>query len=527
MSSIAIVRLAAVLALALCLVPSSQAFPSPATSDVHHLQARDLSASLQSCLTKSGATLVYPNASTYGSLSRAENTNYVGSAAPHPQVIVQPSSSAQIASVIKCVNADGGNTKISPRGGGHGYAAYSLSGQVVLDSSKMTSIKIDAANKQATIGFGQKLGHVAQTLGAQGFALPHGTCPQVGVAGHSLGGGWGYTSRKWGWLVDHIVAIQLVDATGTVKTINAQSTGADADLWWAMRGAGSNNFGVVTHFTYALQAAPSVMTNYAHTYGSNADCAKVLLALQSLLSSSKIPNELGGELLMYGENSGSDGACSLSGMYFGNKSAYKTVMKTVNDAVSAQGVTATKATATEFDNYLDALTNIMGDLSQDQVYEPYYAQSIVDDGAPSYTPQSATAIVNAVQAAVGAGGAGNSISFDFNGAGSVTNANPTTGDMSFNHRNAMFFSQIYSYAFPGFDKPQAQSSALSKINAITQAVRNAKPNGDWHAYQNYIDPNLQNFGTAYYGSNLDRLKSIKKTADPKTIFDFPQGLAHA
>ncbi|MCO5585424.1 hypothetical protein L7F22_039357 [Adiantum nelumboides] len=467
---------------------------------------RSLSSSVKSCLSKTGAKLSYPSNSNYTDLSKAENTNY-GSL--HPDVIVSPSSTQQVAATVKCVAADNGNTKFSPRGGGHGYAAYSLS---------------------VTTGAGATLGPLAKTIGQQGFALPHGTCPQVGSA-HGLGGGWGFASRHWGWLMDHIVALELVDAKGNIKTLNQQSTGSDADLWWALRGAGSNNFGVVTHFTYAMEQAPALTTNYNHVYGSNADCAKVLLVLQDLGSktdaNSGLPSEFGAELLMYGENSGDDGACSLSGQYLGSKTNYQSTMKKINSALSAQGVTATKVSAQEFNNWVDALTNIMGDLDQGKVYESYYAQSIMDDGKPGYTASSAKAITDAMQAAVGVEGSGNSISFDLNGPLSATNANPAYGDMSFNHRNSLFFSQIYSYDFPGFDNQNARSNALQKISAITQATRNAKPNGDWHAYQNYIDPELKNFGTAYYGNNLDRLKSIKTSSDPKTIFDFPQGLAHA
>lgn len=329
-----------------------------------------------------------------------------------------------------------------------------------------------------------------------------------------------------------VVSIQYVDATGTIKTVSQQSTGQDAEVWWGLRGAGSNNFGVVTQFVYHMESAPALTTNFNSVYANNADCAKVLLALQELGSKQPqdggLARELGGEILMYGENSGSnDGACSFSGQFLGSKTTFKTVKKVLNDNLSARGVVATSATANEFNNWVDALTNIMGDLTQPKVSEPYYAQSIMDDGAPQYTAESAAAIVQAMQDAVGVEGSGNSISFDLNGPVSATNGASPTGDMSFVHRKSLFFSQIYSYGYPGFDKPEAQKNALEKISAITSAVRNAKPGADWTSYQNYIDPNLQSFGAQYYGSALARLQSLKKAVDPSTLFDFAQGLAHA
>jgi hypothetical protein len=299
-----------------------------------------------------------------------------------------------------------------------------------------------------------------------------------------------------------------------------------------MRGAGSNNFGVVTTFVYSMVSAPTQITNFNSVYGSNSDCVQLLLTLQELGSKSPqnggFPVALGGEGLFYGENSGNNGACSFSGQYLGSKANFKAAKKLLNDNLKAKGVTASSATATEFTSWLAALTDIMGDLTTPKrIYEAYYAQSIMDDGSPGYTQSSAQAIIDAMQAAVGVSGSGNSISFDLNGFGSATNSPPAYGDMSFVHRQSLFFSQIYSYDFPGFDKPQAQQAALTKLNAITQAVRNAKPSATFLSYQNYVDPNLANFGSQYYGSALNRLKSIKKAADPNTIFDFAQGLAHA
>lgn len=64
----------------------------------------------------------------------------------------------------------------------------------------------------------------------------------------------GYSSHLWGWLLDHITAMDFVDAQGNFKTVTSTS---DADLWWALRGAGASNFGIVTAFTYALEDAPT------------------------------------------------------------------------------------------------------------------------------------------------------------------------------------------------------------------------------------------------------------------------------
>lgn len=154
--------------------------------------------SLQTCLGDTGAEAVYPTDTEYANLTLADNSNYH----PQPQAIVIPKSTQEVAAIVRCVSAEQGRVTLSPRGGGHGYAAYSFSGQVVIDSSQMTDIVLNDTAQEVTVQMGQTIGTLALTIGRAGYALPHGTCPGVGIAGHSLGGGWGYTSRQWGWLVD-------------------------------------------------------------------------------------------------------------------------------------------------------------------------------------------------------------------------------------------------------------------------------------------------------------------------------------
>lgn len=79
-----------------------------------------------------------------------------------------------------------------------------------------------------------------------------------------------------------VVSLELVDIGGNIKLLNSSSVGMDAELWWALRGAGANNFGVVTSFTYAMEAAPTAVMNYGISFSSKSDCAQVLLAVQEL-----------------------------------------------------------------------------------------------------------------------------------------------------------------------------------------------------------------------------------------------------
>ena len=90
-------------------------------------------------------------------------------------------------------------------------------------------------------------------LAARGVTIPAGSCPSVGIAGHALGGGMGLAGRQFGLTADNILSAQIVTADGRLRTASAQS---NPDLYWALRGGGGGNFGVVTSFTFRVHPVP-------------------------------------------------------------------------------------------------------------------------------------------------------------------------------------------------------------------------------------------------------------------------------
>lgn len=320
---------------------------------------------------------------------------------------------------------------------------------------------------------------------------------------------------------------------GNIKQLSASSTGTDAELWWALRGAGSNNFGVVTAFTFAMERAPTATVNYELHFGPETDCTQVLLEVQAMgglpaTDPNGLPLDLGVEVLLMGRDSNQDSACYLQGQFLGKKSAYQTVMNKILNKLATKGIKpkTSESKVQEFSSWVEALTDLMGSLDTSDDYLPYYAQSLVDNGAPSYTQQQTTRVFDALRVARGIKRTENDVSFDLLGPGSKTNGQASTGDMAYIHRQGLFLVQIYSAYFPG-SSDSTHADAVAKITAITDAIRQAKPASEWHSYQNYIDPYLQNFGPEYYGDALGRLKSLKTITDPHVIFDFPQGLGHA
>src|SRR6185295_264456 len=108
----------------------------------------------------------------------------------------------------------------------------------------------------ATVQAGCLLGEVDRATQEHGLATPLGFISEVGVAGLTLGGGLGYLTRRFGWTVDNLLAVEIVTADGAVRRASHDE---NADLFWAIRGAGAN-LGVVTSFTFRLHAVgPTVV----------------------------------------------------------------------------------------------------------------------------------------------------------------------------------------------------------------------------------------------------------------------------
>jgi FAD/FMN-containing dehydrogenase len=138
---------------------------------------------------------------------------------------------------------------LAVRGGGHDYAGRSVcEGGVVLDLSPMSSIIIDAEARTARVQAGAGWAAVDAAAQPEGLAAIGGTVSTVGVAGFTLGGGFGHLSRKHGLAVDNLVAADVVTADG--RALRA-SESENEDLFWALRGGGGN-FAVATSFEFEL-----------------------------------------------------------------------------------------------------------------------------------------------------------------------------------------------------------------------------------------------------------------------------------
>lgn len=171
-----------------------------------------------------------------------------------PALVAQPTSAHDVAAAVGFARHHG--LLLSIKGGGHNIAGTSIAPDgLTLDMSRMRDVTVDPAAKLAHVGPGCLLKDVDRATQEYGLATVLGFVSETGVAGLTLGGGFGYLTRRFGWAVDNLEEVEIVTADGEIRMANRDQ---NADLFWALRGGGGN-FGVVTRFTFRLhQVGPTI-----------------------------------------------------------------------------------------------------------------------------------------------------------------------------------------------------------------------------------------------------------------------------
>ena len=164
-----------------------------------------------------------------------------------PALIVQCADADDVPPAIALARRH--KLEISIRGAGHNIAGNALCNDgLTIDFSNMKNVRVDAEKRRAYVEPGATLADLDEATQAHGLATPVGINSTTGIAGLTLGGGFGWLTRKYGMTIDNLVSVDLITAEG--RKIRASET-ENADLFWAIRGGGGN-FGVVTRFEFQL-----------------------------------------------------------------------------------------------------------------------------------------------------------------------------------------------------------------------------------------------------------------------------------
>jgi FAD/FMN-containing dehydrogenase len=453
--------------------------------------------------------VLFPGTPGYGQARLVYNTRYDGA---KPAAVVQPRDAHDVAAVVKWARKH--DVRITAKGGGHSYAGYStIANGVVVDLTLMRGIRVNTASKQATIGAGCQLIDVYSALAAKGVTVPAGSCPSVGVSGHALGGGMGLAGRRFGLLADNLLALTIVTADGAVRTASPKS---NPDLYWACRGGGGGNFGIVTSFTFSVHRARSAAFFNVSWPWSAASAA--MAAWQGFMPDA--PAALTSIFHLATSGGGSPQA-SANGQFFGSPSALRRLLAPLagNGGRVQVGSMAYLPLMLYWAGCSHGFrachtrgTRPGGTLPR----EAFFAKSqYVSDPVPARGRATMIDWIERRNANPSQGSG--ALLFDSYG-GALNRVRP--GATAFVHRDELFCIQYGAY----FEGAAAQRASKAWINGAAKAVR---PFVSGQAYQNYIDPQLASWANAYYGSNLPRLRAVKKRYDPDFFFRFRQAIPPA
>jgi FAD/FMN-containing dehydrogenase len=427
----------------------------------------------------------------------------------YPQAIVLCQNDSDVISALAFVKEH--NMQVTPRCGGHGYAGYSTTEGLVIDVTPINTITLD--NDKVTIGAGARLVDVYDQLTTQGVCIPLGSCLSVGISGLTLGGGIGVVDRAYGLTCDNLLSAEIITAQGDKLQCNHTD---NSDLFWALRGGGGGNFGVVTSFTFKTHATRDISVFEA--YYSFDDFDEVMAQWQTLTQ--YWPNEMWGQITPNWINSNSpslyirafclntqaeatpyweDFINSINAVAQSNKvstDSYRNIMLgTCSETIAAchissqfpEGKMSRSAFASSSD-YFDEIVPPIGIAT---------LKSFIKDSISN--KNRGMIIINTM-------------------AGAINSIEPS--DTAFVHRKAIFSTEYYTYlpinsSDESIDKAQAWENSFREI---------MKPWSSGGAYVNYIDPLIEDWQYAYYGDNYARLRDIKLKYDPNKLFNMPQGI---
>ena len=415
-----------------------------------------------------------------------------------PSMVARPLDARDVRDAIRFTVGHG--LPVRARSGGHSYAGYStLSGGIVLDLRQLNGIRFDRSTGTATVGAGAQLIDVYAGLAAHGVTVPGGSCPSVGVSGVTLGGGMGLAGRRFGLTLDSVAGMRIVTADGQLRTVSKTS---DPDLFWALRGGGGGNFGVVVAFTFKVHPMPA-QASYFNVVWPWSSASDAIAAWQAWG-----PHATPDVTSILHLNAGSPPSITANGQYFGPAGALPSLLAPLLNVPGAQ------LTASGSMPYV-ALQQYWAGCSGDTLPACHTVGAASGGTMPRLSFNAKSDYVAKPLSSAARSALVNAVAFPGNGAvlfdcygGALNQVAPDA--TAFVHRDQLFCMQYYG------DGPSA-----SWIGHVWQAMR---PFVSGQAYQNYIDPTLIGWQQAYYGRNLARLEAVRRSVDPHHYFNFPQAI---
>jgi FAD/FMN-containing dehydrogenase len=427
-----------------------------------------------------------------------------------PEAVVRCRTAADVAETVMFARRVG--AELAVRSGGHCFAGRSSTRGLLIDLNAMRSVSV--ADDLATVEAGASLGDVYERLDGHGLTIAAGACPSVGIAGLTLGGGLGILGRRYGLTSDQLVGARVVLADGRVVDCDEHR---EPGLFWALRGAGGGQFGIVT--TFVFRTVPAQDLTCFKVGWPYAQAAAAIALWQDWAPDA--PDELAASLLVNSTGDLDEPVVTIFGAMLGTKTETADILDHLLVRFGADPVSATieqmphRAAKTFLAEHAPGAERSDGTTP----VEPPGSSLMFARSEFFRRPLPPDAIAALVDSFADRGGTGHACELDFTPWGGAYNRT-STDETAFVHRNERF---LLKHAVV-LDAAAATHEREAARDWLARSWSIVHPHGSGGVYPSFPDPDLTDWGRAYHDGNYERLTHVKRQYDPDNLFRFHQSL---
>lgn len=407
----------------------------------------------------------------------------------NPQIIALPKNTKGVAEAVKYANDN--NLLITIKSGGHSFEGFSSNDDgMQINLSLLNSIEWLEYN-EVKIGPSCKLKEIYDELLPKGRLLPAGSCATVGIGGLTLGGGYGFFSRKYGLTCDSLNSATIVDGNGEVhNTVNGD------ELMWALKGGGNGNFGVVTEMTFTTKKAPKSFTRHRFK-AFKLDGVRARNLLKEWFEySTKLPKHAFSAFVLNGKT-----LTLLITHYEEKEEDIEAMINRFTELCDKTSIGKSRPLAKSLETYYGIQHSIYFKNASAGYYQGFHdIENCIDK------------VIDKVLHTRG-------VIYQVNTLGGNILTKEYEEASCYPHRSFTFLSELQTYWEEGQDS--------TKFLAVFEEIQTLfYDNGIRRQYRNYPDVNFKNEQEAYYGANnLQRLREIKHKYDPSNRIQHPQSIS--
>ena len=416
-----------------------------------------------------------------------------------PAVIVECASASDVP--VALTYARDNNLEITVRGAGHNIAGSAICDNgLMIDFSKMNHVRVDPEKRRAYVEPGTTLGDFDAAVQQHGLATPVGINSTTGIAGLTLGGGFGWLTRKYGMTIDNLISAQVVTADGSQLTASETE---NPDLFWAIRGGGGN-FGVITEFEFRLhpvgpeilaglmvfpfEQAKQVLTQYRKFTKSAPEDLNVWVVMRQAPPLPFLPEAVHGKEVIV-----------LAIFYVGDIKEGEKLIAPLRDFGNAHGEHIGAQPYSDWQQAFDPLLTA----GQRNYWKSHNFSELCDDALDQLINFAGKLPTSQCEIFIGQlAGASNRV--------------PASA-MAYSSRDAKFVLNVHAR----WEHQSEDEKAISWARAFFKATTPFASSG---AYVNFMTAEEGDRVSAAYDTNYQRLVEIKRQYDPDNLFHLNQNI---